>query len=290
MLGVIGLSEGDHFLYLYQMRGISEEQAKHSWNQLLSLPAEPGHSRAGLKALDRLFFDYRIRTKTKMGVSFAEALVTPDIMEHLTDLVVRYKRKPSQESIYQVFCLWYGSVNQFRPAIAKWIISRYAPKVGLLDFSAGWGGRALASMSLNVPYTGVDTNTNLQESYRQLQEYNPTSPLKMIWEPAEEASFDFPYDMVLTSPPYWTLERYEEMPTYKTKREFFDRFLTPVILKAWTGLLPGGHMCLNMPVTFYEEVKDKLPPLLETLEMPLANRRVGRGAKAGELVYVWRKV
>lgn len=271
------------------MRGISEKQARHSWNQLVALRAEPGHSRAGLKALDYLFFDYRIRTKTKMGVSFAEALETPKIMEHLRTLVTRYKKKPCQESIYQVFCLWYGSVNQFRPAIAKWIISRYAPKVGLLDFSAGWGGRALACLSLNVPYTGVDTNMNLQEPYRQLQEYNPACPVKMIWQPAEQASFDFPYDMVLTSPPYWTLERYENMPTYRTKKEFFDRFLTPVILKAWAGLLSGGHMCLNMPVSFYEEVKDLLPPVKEVLEMPLSNRRLGRGEKAGEPVYVWQK-
>lgn len=271
------------------MRGISEEKAKHSWNQLVSLRAEPGCSRAGLKALDKLFFDYRIRTKTKMGVSFAEALATPDILEHLNSLVVRYKRKPCYESLYDIFCMWYGSVNQFRPAIAKWIIARYAPKVGLLDFSAGWGGRALACMSLNVPYTGVDTNINLKEAYQQLQEYNPTSPIKMIWEPAEQVTFDFPYDMVLTSPPYWTLERYEEMPTYKTKREFFDRFLTPVVLKAWDGLLLGGHMCLNFPETFYKEIKDRLPPIFETLEMPLANRTLGRGAKASELVYVWKK-
>lgn len=271
------------------MRGISEEKARHSWNRLVALEPGPSHSRAGLQTLDRLFFDYRIQTKTRRGISFVEALECPKTMEHLRTLATRYKRDHSYESLYDVFCLWYGAVNQFRPAIGKWIVSRYAPKVGVLDFSAGWGGRALACLSLGVPYTGIDTNRNLQEPYRLLQEYNPACPIKMVWEPAEQASFVFPYDLVFTSPPYWTLEKYQGMPEYKTKREFFDRFLCPVVMKAWTGLLPGGTMVLNMPREFYEEVRDFLPPLLETLEMPLANRRLGRGAKAQEQIYVWRK-
>lgn len=272
------------------MRGITEEKAKHSWNRLLELEPGPNLSKAGLQALDRLFFDYRIRTKTKMGVSFAEALNTPGIMTHLQELAIRYKKKQTYESLYDTFCLWYGSVNQFRPGVAKWIIARYAPKIGVFDFSAGWGGRALACLSLNVPYTGIDTNIHLQESYRHLQEYNPACPIKMIWKPAEEVSFEeYKYDLILTSPPYWTLERYEEMPTYKTKREFFDRFLIPVVLKAWEGLLVNGHMCLNMPDTFYQELKDLLPPLLETLQMPLANRRVKERAVPQEKIFIWKK-
>lgn len=271
------------------MRGISEEKAQRSWYRLVALEPGPNHSRAGLQVLDRIFFNHRIQTKTRSGLSFAEALECPKTINHLRTLATRYKGDHSYEALYGVFCLWYGAINQFRPAIAKWIISRYTPKVGVLDFSAGWGGRALACLSLGIPYTGIDTNNNLEEPYRKLQEYNPASPVKMIWRPAEEVVFDFPYDMILTSPPYWTLERYQGMPEYKTKREFFDRFLCPVVIKAWTGLLPGGTMVLNMPEEFYKEVRDRLPPLLEKLEMPLANRRLGRGERASEPVYVWRK-
>ncbi len=272
------------------MRTISEQQATTSYRKLVTLQAGPTHSRAGLQALDRLFFEHRIRTKTKAGVSFAEALESPQKMEHLNSLVTRYKKKPSMESIYAVFQLWYGSVNQFRPAIAKWVISRYSPKVGVLDFSAGWGGRALACMSLGIPYTGVDTNINLQESYARLQEYDPSSSVNIIWKPAEQVEFNFSYDMVFTSPPYWTTEVYENMPSYSCKREWLDVFLIPVIMRAWTGLLPGGTMALNFPQEMYEEVQERLPPVLEILDMPLSNRNLKHRKTAQEMIYVWRKV
>lgn len=271
------------------MRGITQEKALRSYQQLLSLPPGQSRSRAGLPALDYLFFDHRMRTKTKSGLSFIEALERPDILEHLQRLVVRYKIK-GKEAIHHAFRLWYGSISQFRPAIAKWVIHRYAPVKGVLDFSAGWGGRALASMSLGVPYIGVDTNIHLEEPYRRLQEYNSSSPITMIWRPAEEVSFDFPYDMVFTSPPYYTLERYENMPTYRTKRIWYDTFLIPVIQKAWKGLSIGGVMALNMPREYYEVVQEYLPPLLEELAMPLSHRGVGRKGKAQETIYVWKKM
>ena len=273
------------------MRTLTTEKANQSYKQLVRLQPLPNLSKAGLPALDHLFFNHRIRTKTKRGISFAEAQQNPEIMEHMEALAVKYRRKLTEDTIYQMFCLWYGSVNQFRPAYAKWLISRYSPKVGLLDFSAGWGGRAMACMSLGIPYTGVDTNINLQEGYKQLQEYDPTTPVNMIWKPSEQVDFkQYSYDMVFTSPPYWTTEVYECMPSYSCKREWLDVFLTPVIMKAWDGLLSEGTMALNMPEPFYTEVKDRLPPVLEILIMPLSNRNLKHSKTAQEYVYVWRKI
>lgn len=148
----------------------------------------------------------------------------------------------------------------------------------------------MACMSLGVPYTGVDTNTHLQESYKKLQEYDPSSPVTMIWKPAEQVDLlQYQYDMVFTSPPYWTTERYENMPHYSCKKEFLNMFLIPVIMKAWAGLLSGGTMALNMPRSFYDVVKDLLPPVLEILPLPKANRNVKQSSVAQEEIYVWRK-
>lgn len=271
------------------MISISENDAKHSYQQLVNLSPIQNYSRIGLKLLDHLFFIHRIKTKTKKGVSFADALESSKIMEHLQNLVKRYKKKENDTSIYDVFQLWYGSVNQFRPAFAKWIISRYCPKIRVLDFSAGWGGRAVACMSLNIPYTGIDTNTNLREGYKKLQEYNPTSPIDMIWKPAEHVEFDFPYDMIFTSPPYWKKEVYENMPEYNSKNEWYEIFLIPVIKRAWNGLLINGIMALNFPEEMYEKIKIYLPPIYEMIEMPLRNRNIKYTKKRYEIIYVWKK-
>lgn len=273
------------------MRELSDQDIQESYNKLKSLKAISNLSKTGLKALDALFFNHRIKTKGKMGISYVEALENPTIMEHLATLATKYRKgKTSPEITYQMFCLWYGSVSQFRPAMAKYIISRYSPKVSVLDFSAGWGGRAIACMSLGIPYTGVDTNTNLQESYAKLQELEPSFSITMIWKPSEQVAFEsYPYDMIFTSPPYYTMERYENMPSYSCKKEFFDVFLIPVVMRAWTGLLSPGTMALNMPRPFYDVVKDLLPPVQEILPLPKAKRNLKNTTVAQEEIFVWRK-
>ena len=50
-------------------------------------------------------------------------------------------------------------------------------------------------------------------------------------------------------------------------------------------------MALNMPEEMYEAIRDDLPKIEKTIEMPIHSRGSGMGesSKASELVYVWRK-
>ena len=264
-------------------------------------------SRAGLDALDYYFLGHRLKAKTKRHLSFYDAMRDPDLIEKLTELVVKYKKKPLGEyddtgllkAQYQVFQLYYGTINQFRPVIAKWIYQRFSPRVGILDISAGWGGRALAAMSLGIPYIGVDANEKLKPAYERLQQLEPRAKVRMIFRPAEEVSFaNMSYDLVFTSPPYFMLEEYEQMPAYGSKQGFIDRFLIPVVMKAWKHLLPG-YMALNMPEEMYEAVRPHLPKIKERLALPLSNRHPVNTAKGQTLgkedkerhewIYIWQK-
>ena len=264
-------------------------------------------SRAGLDALDYYFLGHRLKAKTKRHLSFYDAMRDPDLIEKLTELVVKYKKKPLGEyddtgllkAQYQVFQLYYGTINQFRPVIAKWIYQRFSPRVGILDISAGWGGRALAAMSLGIPYIGVDANEKLKPAYERLQQLEPGAKVRMIFRPAEEVSFaNMSYDLVFTSPPYFMLEEYEQMPAYGSKQGFIDRFLIPVVMKAWKHLLPG-YMALNMPEEMYEAVRPHLPKIKERLALPLSNRHPVNTAKGQTLgkedkerhewIYIWRR-
>ena len=185
--------------------------------------------------------------------------------------------------------------------VAKWLYCKLKPKLGIMDFSAGWGGRCLAAMSLGIPYIGVDSNTKLKSAYKSLvKTYDPKANVKMYFQPSE--TFDFSkhdYDLVFTSPPYFKLEEYEIMPDYVSKQNFLDRFFRPVVLAAWSGLKSRGHMALNMPETMYEAVKDILPKLKTKYALPLANRHPGAAVKRQTLddrskghhewIYVWQK-
>lgn len=294
-----------------KVRGITKQEAVASYQTLCETSVGPQgenmRSRAGLDALDYYFLGHRLKAKTKRHVSFYDAMRDPDLIEKLTELVVRYKKKPLSDydetgllkAQYQVFQLYYGTINQFRPVVARWIYQRFSPRVGILDISAGWGGRALAAMSLGIPYIGVDANEKLKPAYECMKELEPGAKVRMIFRPSEDVSFaNMSYDLVFTSPPYFMLEEYEKMPAYGSKQGFIDRFLIPVVMKAWTHLLPG-YMALNMPEEMYEAVRPHLPKIKERLALPLSNRHPVNTAKGQALgkedterhewIYIWKK-
>jgi len=294
-----------------QIRNITKDDAVSSYETLKEAECEQELKlgRAGTEALDYFFFKHRLRAKTKRHLSFMDAIRTPHLKDHLDELVLRYKKKkPSDLSAtellknqYQVFQLYYGTVNQFRPLAAKSLYCKLKPTVGILDFSAGWGGRCLAAMCLGIPYIGIDTNVHLKPGYEAMVKlYEPSARVKMIFEPSESVDFSkFKYDLVFTSPPYFKLEEYQKMPDYSSKQDFLQRFFIPVVLNAWKYLIPGGHLALNMPEEMYDALKSLLPRIQTILHLPIANRHPSNASrqvsigkkheKRTENIYVWYK-
>jgi hypothetical protein len=264
----------------------------------------------GLPCLDYFFLHHRIKAKTKRHVSFFNALKDKDIMEYVNSKVESVKgvhRGDMTEDEYlrkqyDIFQLYYGTINQFRPTEAKRLYCTLAPKKGVLDFSAGWGGRCLGAMAYGVPYIGIDANVNMKPTYeRMIKTLEPVTKVTMTFQPSETVDFSrFTYDLVFTSPPYFTLEEYENMPEYGSKEGFLDKFFRPVVLNAWKYLDRSGHMALNMPQEMYDAVKGVLPKVWKRIQMPISNRHptnavTGRAigekdSKArSETIYVWKK-
>lgn len=283
---------------------LKDVQEDYEKLKLIGCGKAPQLSRTGLTVLDHYFLKYRIKAKTKRNISFYEALANKDVdllLENKVDKLkpTRLKDTPEQRLRlkYDIFQLYYGTINQFRPTEAMKLYCRLKPKLGILDFSAGWGGRCLAAMALGIPYTGIDANTRLEKSYRDMIAMaKPNARVSMIFKPSESVSFEgIKYDLVFTSPPYFMLELYEKMPTYDGKVAFLDTFFRPVIEKAWHGLATGGHLALNMPVEMYEAVRRCLAPLEAKLELALAHRHAGEAAGVKdakpyrEYTYIWKK-
>ena len=292
-----------------RMREITVDDAKEGYTTLTTFPCkQPGLSRVGIPTLDYFFLGYRLRAKTKRHISFAEAMQDPKMVQHLNELVAKYKkREPSSlepndllRQQYSVFQLYYGTINQFRPTVARWVYCTLKPTKGILDFSAGWGGRCLAAMSMGIPYVGIDANRRLEVPYRRMiQTLDPGAKVQLFFQPSETVDFSkFSYDLVMTSPPYFMIEEYEKMPAYKSKQGFLDKFFIPVIQNAWKYLATGGHMALNMPHEMYMAAREHLPPVTKRMTLPLANRHptnagakraIGTEKERHELIYVWKK-
>jgi hypothetical protein len=294
------------------LRPLTKEDAKRAYEELQALPcpAPPSLKHTGLNTLDYFFLHHRLKARTKRHLSFMNALKDRDTTRYLNEKINKIKKRStlflSKESLlrerYSVFQLYYGTINQFRPSEAKRIYCTLQPKVGILDFSAGWGGRCLAAMSLGIPYTGIDANTNLRTSYERLIEFcKPAAPTKMMFKPSEDVDFSaIDYDLVFTSPPYFMLEEYERMPAYGSKEAFIEKFFRPVVKNAWKHLKSPGYMALNMPKEMYDAIKGDLPSLWKRMRLPIQNRHptdaaAGRGIGSkdatarSEGIYVWKK-
>jgi len=297
-----------------QLRDHTRSDAIESYRELKeTTPTMPDFRRMGLATLDYFFLHHRIKAKTKHHFSFYDAMKDETMRKKLTDLVVRYKKKPLssyddtglKKMQYQVFQLYYGSINQFRPIVAKWVYEHFQPKHGILDFSAGWGGRALAALSLGIPYIGIDANKQLEASYHRMIEAVEPDPstrssIRLYFQPSETVDFSkFDYDLVFTSPPYFMIEEYEKMPAYGSKEAFLEKFFIPVTLSVWKNLRRRGHMALNMPEEMFDAIKDHLPKTSERIKMPLSNRHPTNAVKRQtlgkkdkerfEIIYVWSK-
>jgi hypothetical protein len=296
-----------------RLRPITKEEAMESYKELVDLDCSDigKFSRTGLKTLDYFFLHNRVKAKTKRHISFYEAMKDTDIVEELNQKMLQIKKKDPEDLTpghrnqmrYDVFQLYYGTINQFRPSEVKRLICRLKPTVGVLDFSAGWGGRCLGTIASGLPYVGIDANLNLKPSYTKMLEAigEDAKKAKLIFQPSETVDFSkYDYDLIFTSPPYFMLEEYEKMPQYGSEEGFLDKFFKPVVQNSWKHLKPGGHMALNMPKAMYDSVKGDLPPLWKRLQLPIKNRHAGNAGSGREIgssdkgqvsegIYVWKK-
>jgi hypothetical protein len=296
-----------------RLRPITKEEAIQSFTDLTHLDCSTigKQSRMGLPCLDYFFLHHRIKAKTKRHISFFSALKDDELMEYINGKVesvkgVRASNVTDDELLrkrYDIFQLYYGTINQFRPTEAKRLYCTLKPTLGVLDFSAGWGGRCLGAMAYGIPYVGIDANVRMKPTYEtMIKTLNPTAKVTMLFQPSETVDFStFKYDLVFTSPPYFTLEEYENMPEYGSKEGFLDIFFRPVVRNAWANLRASGHMALNMPKEMYDAIKDSLPRVWKRIRMPISNRhptnavegrRIGEKDSGGrsEIIYVWKKV
>lgn len=152
----------------------------------------------------------------------------------------------------------YG-VSNFRPIIAKYIYNKYlageiSPTV--YDFSAGWGARCLAAMSLRYNYIGVDplTSDNINDMikfYNDSKElnisgsyicYNVCSQDEVLYELLPDN-----IDLAFSCPPYFNLEVYSKDATqsynqYSNYNDWLEYYWRPTIKICHNKLKDNGKL------------------------------------------------
>lgn len=161
--------------------------------------------------------------------------------------------KNLREAIYNLV----SECTSFRPTVMVGFIKHFSSRV-ILDFSAGWGDRllgALACDSIIDFYCGVDPNSCVHPNYQKMIEFfknkiKDKTKYQMIQAPFQEAVIpDKQYDLIITSPPYFTLEIYSDedsqsVDSVSSVDEWLETFLFVSLKKAWDLLTGGGRMVI----------------------------------------------
>ena len=269
-------------------------------------------AKVGNAVMDHYFFRHRLAAKTKRAISYYDWIRTDWMRNESEHSFYKFnlgQGKTPEKARYAVFRLYYGAIHGFKPLIAKWMYCTYEPRIAVLDFSAGWGGRCLGAMSLGIPYIGIDTNKDLRPVYERMvkeldSEPNSKSNPKVTMRFQDAAATDFSrfkYDMVFTSPPYFKtvkpIEGYAHMPHYNDRADFNARFLFPVVRNTYANLARGGTYALNIPDDMYDEIKAAgiLPARLLAKHRLFLQPRFAKGnpnhpdVQYKEHIYVWKK-
>jgi hypothetical protein len=287
-----------------QIKDISLFVADEEFAQLQTIDISTCGPRCqiGNNVVDYFTFVQRLEVKGKYNANFFDFLANIDefkkkkFVANMLNYYATVKNKNGQKNetkvLKEVYNICISAINIFRPLVAMEIYQRFQPHT-VLDMCAGWGGRLVGAAALNVPrYVGIEINADLKPGYDAMTAFllaRSTTDIQMRFESAASINYaELPeYDMVLTSPPYYFLEKYANNEFYKDKEDMNERFYKPMIIGSFANLKPGGHYCINVNEDLYTNVFVQLLGQAQTI-IPLKKSK--RQNDYGENIYVWIKI
>ena len=229
---------------------------KNDWMKLCSWQSTSNTisstNRVGLKLCEHFFPNfYDIAMKGKTYREFwkkenLEKVLRWNRKSHSTPYLSEIKR-----GIY--FCLGLTKNTMYRPQMAKLICDTYKPKL-VLDPCAGWGGRMLGAVASGAHYYAFEPNTTTYDNLLRLAHFlDIEDKVTLICDDAlQMKKYSVPkVDLVLTSPPYYTLEIYckedtQSVNNYGTYEDWSNFFLKELIRVCCDQLINNGQSCWNV--------------------------------------------
>ena len=281
------------------IKSISINHAINDFIKLQNIDLEKTSSlaRTGLKFIDYFTYVNRLDTVGSKGISFFTFVEDWDIYRQWPCIKRLYDKlcPKHPDNFYkvakEVFQLYFGSINAYRPIVAMKIYDRYKPK-HILNVCSGWSGFVVAGAAMNIhKITAIDNNFNLTTPYNEmklkLEKYSSTE-INFIMEDALNIDYSkIEYDMAICSPPYYDKEIYNYLPApYNTKYEWNICFYRPLFSKLWENLQINGTLVINIPIEIYVNV---LMPLLGEADEKILLPKYGRNNSYKEYNYVYFK-
>lgn len=232
----------------------SLEERKADWDALVTRDPNPfeSRSRVGHKLLDHHMPHFWDVTNAK-GVSVSELACDGEAVRKALLLNTQMHSTPYKSEIRRTLVLSGGlaSVTKYRAGLAKHLVKKYQA-TRVLDPCIGWGGRMLGALAAGATYIGCEPDPKtfaglrgiLADIDREAELYNEPAEMRLPQIASESV------DMILTSPPYFTLELYtggdQSVKEGMTWEQWVQGWLRPVIHEALRCLRPGGVSCWSV--------------------------------------------
>jgi hypothetical protein len=190
------------------------------------------------------------------GLSFAKAWQDPKIMSDVITWGTKSMSSLWMSWIRRAVFMRAGIANSsfYRPHFSKQIIRMHDKSNGILfDPCHGWGGRMLGTVAANWSYIGCDPNTVTFNNVSDIASFlNIQDKVTLLNIPAEEYTFiPNSVDIVLTSPPYFNLEMYNDNPDqsynkFNTYEVWENKWLRPLISSSISMIKDNGISAWNV--------------------------------------------
>jgi len=148
------------------------------------------------------------------------------------------------------------------------VLKMFKPK-RWLDPTAGWGDRLRCAIEYGCKYVGVDSNKEMKTAYQAIIKDKASNPdlFTVKIGKFQNVRLEGKFDLVFTSPPFFTKEVYEHMTDWKSIEEFMEEFLKPLFKKSFKHLESGGHMVFYIEDKNSEDFIDLMKMFVEA-ELP----------------------
>jgi len=159
-----------------------------------------------------------------------------------------------------------------------------------LDPCAGWGDRLRCAISYGCEYLGIDTNKDMESAYEKIiDELGDPKKVQVKIGRFQNIRINETYDLIFTSPPFYTKELYSHMKVWESIHEFMTEFLRPLLRKSFRLLDKKGHLVLYIE----DKGVDSFIPLMKEYANELGFIYEGAfyyEASTPRPYYVWKKI
>ena len=222
------------------------------------------------------FFEERTKARQRTGIPFHKIIEDKDTYNHIVAMTLRYfpkyfvddngnplvgdaytKRLAAKIMSYAGCFKDYLIPCMFPIDFAMNMYRKYNFNGKVFDYSCGWGNRLIAAMSLDLEYTGVDTNGDLVNILRQCaSDFNSINGINLpidirnCGSEHHQSDLENRFGLCFSSPPYFDTEVYNGENTSTNLHSTYDNwvkfFLKPTIENCKSYLVQGGYMVMNI--------------------------------------------